>query len=676
MKPKTRNLKNQKNIAGSYLHRQRIRYEVMKYNPLASPDELKRQKEILENAQSDYKTKRNRFNNLKRNDKSSHFAKLFKNYGFGTKLQWELVNRSKGKVTTKMSDISKDPKYCENAMANFFWRRGKLAAESIYDKAENINPDFRIKNHLSHEAPEINIKISDEIIDNAMKHKISASPDPDGLSMEIWSAVYEKNEKYRLLIRTLFNETFKNSLKIPGLKSHDVRLHPKLDNVTREKDLRPVASLASLPKRMLKITFDQIKKNNKDVFFAENDFSAPGRGTLPAILTTYETLERFHSGSRGVPLPHHETRWLTLDYSNAFATYGKQYVIENLLLKGSARTLVCNAICDQSEFRVRTKNYASVPYQFDVGGPQGQCGSCEIFASIGKTIRIPDVKKDEVSHLIPDKQVKKAIEPKKKECWFVDDRSIAVSSHKDAIQYCQDKIVTSVAIQSKNAGLALNEEKTEIMVIKQKPTKVTKFLGAQMNSELTAKHEQDCTISKVRSSVAAVRATSCLDKPNRIFISKAKIFSCLTYLVFIFCYVSDAQVSELGKQIVTNFKKAAYLHPQIPTVMIEKFLYGMPFVDYCRFRFMKLAKKMEYDGNSLFEDMYEEGRNNRYRPKRACPVGTFSKKYIELMNSFDFEHFAKIHHDSKKQFFSQILKEDAAIKKKFRELRKSKASQL
>ena len=230
--------------------------------------------------------------------------------------------------------------------------------------------------------------------------------------------------------------------------------------------------------------------------------------------------------------------------------------------------------------------------------------------------------------------------------------------------------------QSKNAGLALNEEKTEIMVIKQKPVKVTKFLGAQMNSELTAKHEQEKTIANVRSSVAAVRATSCLDKPNRVFISKSKIFSCLTYLTFIFCYASDSQVSELGKQIVTNFKKAAYLHPQIPTVLIEKFLYGMPFIDYCRLRFMKMAIKMELDGNSLFNEMYEIGRNGNFKPKRACPVGTFSKKFIDLKNNFDFDQTLKIHQNSdKKYFFSQILKEDAEIKKRFKEVRRAKAEE-
>ena len=78
---------------------------------------------------------------------------------------------------------------------------------------------------------------------------------------------------------------------------------------------------------------------------------------------------------------------------------------------------------------------------------------------------------------------------------------------------------------------------------------------------------------------------------------------------------------------------------------------------------MTIAKKMELDGNSLFDDMYELGRNSKFKPKRACPVGTFSKKFIDLKNNFDHEEYIKIHRNSnKKYFFSQLLKEDAKIK--------------
>ena len=206
-----------------------------------------------------------------------------------------------------------------------------------------------------------------------------------------------------------------------------------------------------------------------------------------------------------------------------------------------------------------------------------------------------------------------------------------------------------------------------------KPTKVTKFLGAQLNSELTAKHEFDETCKNLRSAVAAVQATSSLDKFNRMEISKSKVFSTLTYLVFIFTYASATQVKELGRQIIINFKKAAYLHMQTPTVLIEKYLFGMPFQDYCRLRFMRTASKMEADKNEIFDDMYEIGRNEKLKPKRASPIGTFSKKYIETFNGYNLEKLEKTHKNAnKRQFFSQIIIRSAQIKKKFKDLRKAK----
>ena len=666
----TKNAKKYKISCDLKARHANIRYEVMKVNPLASSDQIQAQRNILEKSRDEFRIARNRFNNLKRNDKNSFFAKEHKN---DQKSRWEIVNRSKGKISLKMSDITKNPRYTENNMVNFFWSRTKLAADSVYDEAAPIDRSFPIKVQLSETAKNVPITLTNDIIDQVMTHKASPSPDPDGLSMQIWSAVYQKNTIYRDLIRKHFYKVFSDSEQIPGLTTHDVRLHPKCDPITREKDLRPIASLASVPKRMLKVVFDQIKKHDKNIFFSKNDFSAPGRGTVPAILSTYETLERFHSGSRGVPIPNHETRWIMLDYSNAFATYNKNYVIDNLQLSGKSRSLVCNSIADQTEFRVRTKQFASIPYQFDVGGPQGQCGSCEVFASIGKTITIPDIETAEVEHLIPIRQRKKAQTPKKKEVYFVDDRSITLSAHKDAIDYCQDKIINSISEQSKAAGLALNEEKTEIMKIKSRPVKVTKFLGAQLNSDLNAKHEFEATCKNLRSAVAAVQATSSLDKFNRVEISKSKVFSCLTYLVFIFTYASTAQVKELGRQIILNFKKAAYLHMQTPTVTIEKYLFGMPFHDYCRLRFMRTASKMVADENEIFQEMHEMGRNGKLKPKRASPIGTFSKKYIETVNGYNFDTLDKTHKNAnKRQFFSQIIIESAKIKKKYAELRKAK----
>ena len=147
----------------------------------------------------------------------------------------------------------------------------------------------------------------------------------------------------------------------------------------------------------------------------------------------------------------------------------------------------------------------------------------------------------------------------------------------------------------------------------------------------------------------------------------------MTYLVFIFTYASTAQVKELGRQIILNFKKAAYLHMQTPTVIIEKYLFGMPFHDYCRLRFMRTASKMVADENEIFQEMHEMGRNGKLKPKRASPIGTFSKKYIETVNGYNFDTLDKTHKNAnKRQFFSQIIIESAKIKKKYAELRKAK----
>ena len=86
---------------------------------------------------------------------------------------------------------------------------------------------------------------------------------------------------------------------------------------------------------------------------------------------------------------------------------------------------------------------------------------------------------------------------------------------------------------------------------------------------------------------------------------------------------------------------------------------------------------MESDGNNLFDDMYELGRNGKFRPKRACPIGTFSKKFIETLNSFDYDKYNKIHQNfNKKYYFSILLKEDARIKQKFKKLRRQKADEI
>ena len=100
-------------------------------------------------------------------------------------------------------------------------------------------------------------------------------------------------------IDTLFYNVFKYSLKVPGLSHHDIQLHLKTKEAKRQKDLRPVASLNSIPKRMLKILYSNIKTSAKDIFYCDNDFSAPGRGCDMAVFNVYENLERAYYGKSG-----------------------------------------------------------------------------------------------------------------------------------------------------------------------------------------------------------------------------------------------------------------------------------------------------------------------------------------------------------------------------------------
>ena len=181
-------------------------------------------------------------------------------------------------------------------MAIFYWRRSKLAIKDLYSdhrtiKDGNFEPDPDV------ELRQMDIEVTDEDIDKMMNYKPSPSPDPDTLSMEIWSNVYNNNHNAKMAIRALFRKVFDQEFKIPGLKRHDVTLHLKVEDPKRQKDLRPVGSLMSVPKRMLKISIDKIKKNDREIFYGKNDYSAPKRGTQKMVIVTYENL---HSGYYGI----------------------------------------------------------------------------------------------------------------------------------------------------------------------------------------------------------------------------------------------------------------------------------------------------------------------------------------------------------------------------------------
>jgi len=73
----------------------------------------------------------------------------------------------------------------------------------------------------------------------------------------------------------------------------------KVPKVERKKDLSPVASIISIPKSMLRILFNQLKSQNKNLFYGFNDYSAPGRGADLAVYNLYEILERNYYNHAG-----------------------------------------------------------------------------------------------------------------------------------------------------------------------------------------------------------------------------------------------------------------------------------------------------------------------------------------------------------------------------------------
>lgn len=200
--------------------------------------------------------------------------------------------------------------------------------------------------------------------------------------MYIWNRLYFENISYNTIIKKLFYAVFEKFHRIPGLKTHDVKLFLKVDNPTRQKDLRPVASLPSIPKRMLKEVYTQAKQVNKDIFYDKNDFSAPGRGAQLVLLNTYEDLERGcnlyqkqnmpKDGSRPKNDKDYVTTLTLYDKSNAFNTTSRKIFTENIAISGNARNLICHSVHDHEEFRVRNKTERSEPKKLVTGGAQGQ----------------------------------------------------------------------------------------------------------------------------------------------------------------------------------------------------------------------------------------------------------------------------------------------------------------
>ena len=95
---------------------------------------------------------------------------------------------------------------------------------------------------------------------------------------------------------------------------------------------------------MLKISIDKIKKNDREIFYGKNDYSAPKRGTQKMVIVTYENLYSGYYGIKKSKRKENTTQITMWDRSNAYNTFYHDVAIRNLELGGTARQILCNAI--------------------------------------------------------------------------------------------------------------------------------------------------------------------------------------------------------------------------------------------------------------------------------------------------------------------------------------------
>ena len=602
--------------------------------------ELDHQEAQVTNSFLAYKKARNRYNTMAKADRRNFFNNKMTDKATTAKECWKLVNRSKGQVKNVVEDLV-DEKYQPEAMAKFFKDRSLLAVKEDTDLT--IDPSFPYRG--TEPLREIDIKITNEDIDEVMDYKPSPDPDPDSLSMLIWNKLYHNNETYKALIRHLFWQVFTKFHKIPGLDIHDVKLYLKVEKPERQKDLRPVASLPSLPKRMLSIVFKQLKEKDPSIFYAKTDFSGPGRGAQMALINTYERMERCHSRyKQNNKKADFQTTLTLFDKSNAFNTTSRKKMIENLPISGNARSLVCNSIIDHKYFRVRTNDKISNFYELVTGGAQGQCGVAESFSSLTKLMKIPD--DFEIAELNGRVFIYKHD--------YVDDTSQVTSTLKNDILRLRDICEGKMAYWCDELLMQLNEDKTYRMTIGKLPKVDKRFLGAIINNFYTSHDTIDDVTEQLERVVRATRACSSLSKRRRMFISRLQIYSRLGLLPFMYIYASDTKKEELRKNININFKKASYLSLRTPTEMVERYLYGCSFHDYCHIRIARLFKKMEIDESEILKDI--KFARGMYRPVPTENVGKFIKLYIEYRNK-DYKFPDNPSNEYKKEIKQKAFKE-------------------
>jgi hypothetical protein len=421
------------------------------------------------------------------------------------------------------------------------------------------------------------------------------------------------------------------SLKIPGLETHDIKLFLKVSEPTRQKDLRPVASLNSIPKRMLKIIFQQIKNDKPEIFYAKNDYSGPQRGSDLAVFQTYENMEKQFYGVRGVENKKLCTTLRLWDKSNAFNTFDRREMISKLDIGGNARKLITNAVVSQSSFSVRSRHMRSTAFELRTGGPQGQCGTGELFSTITKNLNPPSS-----FNSLTDSSVVKV-----NRIEYVDDTSDCTTAlHKD-IQLVHQQTETKLAQDCKKFGLKLNSEKTKTMVVGG-PFESEKFLGYHINNKMTAESEVPFFLKRLESITNATRASTFLTRKDKMTISRSQIHSQLWTLVFLYVYLSETKFDKIRIKINQCFKKASNLLMRTPSEMIENFIYGMSFKQYVLVRFDSVVNRFKRCESKIFDGVII-GRLGEMRRNTKVGCGKFVNLYIKNYNlSFDFKNINNV----------------------------------
>ena len=185
----------------------------------------------------------------------------------------------------------------------------------------------------------------------------------------------------------------------------------------------------------------------------------------------------------------------------------------------------------------------------NTGGPQGQCGTGEIYSIFNKKMTLPE--NIETNHPL------KAIRNN-----FVDDSSDPITAHNDDIEEIERQIDEKMITDNLECGLVNNLEKKEKMIIDpSRPTETKKLVGIMINSKLDSNSEIEAITKKAEKIISCVRACSILTKSQKITIARLQIHSVLGTLPFIYAYATKTNFEKFRKKIVLIFKKSDIFEP-------------------------------------------------------------------------------------------------------------------